>query len=723
MTFDKRLSIFIILFLFTFTPCLLQGQEEGQEALTGLRQNAVLHKLKKENSALKNTRSAKAIKLPFFEDFSNYVGYPNPNLWMDRKGFVNNTFTIYPPSIGVVTLDALDENGDVYAHASSNTFSADTLTSQPIRLDSNFTFHRPMTIADSIYFSFFYQPGGGTLDEPWESVGNEPETNDKLVLEFGFATGNIIFAGYTYTDYILTGTYYVGDSIPNIYIQGTWYVFETVGFTGQTIQMPSDSLFADEMEWEQVWSTNGISLDTLLEENSLQFFRQEIILIDDEKYLRNNFQFRFRNYASLEGDLITGWNSNVDQWHIDYIRLDIGKSRGEYQHPNDVTFVMPTTSFLKKYQAMPWNQFRQSDMQENFTNYLANISAVDQNANYTYWISKDGSLYAPQYTSSNENASPFYTSGFVTYDKHATPVITFTLTYDGEDSATFEVTHVFQIERAVSDIRNQNDTMVYQQKFHNYYAYDDGTPEYGYTVISNVTNPNIYFAMRFDLTEPDTLRSVRMFFNGVHNNDNNAAFTLKVWEATIAANGDTIPGNELYSQSVLYPEYGEDFLDFVDYFLEEPIRVSGMIFVGYYQNHNVQLNLGFDQNTDARGGVLRKFSSNGEWKPSMLKGSPMVRIVLGKYFDPTQIIDHQNITNNIKIYPNPTNSTAIIEISDPSVQVDQIMIYDMYGKLLDTQQATSTEIRVDLNRFAPGLYLFRLQNDRQLIHTAKVIKQ
>lgn len=714
MIFDKR--ILILLFAICLVPSLLQGQEK----LTGLKQNTTLVKLSKEYVPQKDHRSQSALKLPFFEDFSNYTGYPNPELWLDRTGFVNNTFAIHPPTIGVVTLDAIDENGKVYAHATTNTFPADTLTSRPIRLDTNFSTNRPISISDSIYFSFFYQPGGGYIEQPWEIIGNQPETSDKLVLEFGFATGEMIFSGYAYTDYILTDTYYAGDSIPNYYIPGTYYVFESIGYPGQIIQMPSDSLFADEYVWDQVWSANGTSLNSWLAEDALCFFKQVIIPIEDEKYLRNNFQFRFRNYASLEDNGITGWASNVDQWHIDYIRLDIRRNREEYMHPNDVAFVEPTTSFLKKYQSMPWNQFRETDMKSNFKNYLSNLSANDLNTNYTYSIYKDGVLYADAYTSNNENANPFSTHGFHTYDKHADPEITFTIANDGRDSATFKLVHVFQIERAVSDIRNENDTMIYYQKFHNYYAYDDGTPESGYTILSTANDPDISFAMLFTLAEPDTLRSVRMFFNGVHENANNAAFTLKVWKATIAPNGDTIPGKEIYSQEALFPRYGYHFLDFVDYALENPMLVSGMIFVGFHQNHNVQLNLGFDQNTDARGNFLYKISN--DWAKSFLKGSPMLRITLGKYFDPNKIPENKSIAKNIKLYPNPTTSIAKIEISDPSIQVEQIMIYDVYGKLLDIQQINPTDIHVDLQRFSPGIYLLRLQNARQLIHTVKVVK-
>ena len=109
---------FVILIL-----CTLPFFGISQEMLTGIAQNTAIVKAAKKGLP---TRSATALKLPFVDDFSNYTGYPNPSKWFDRQGYVNRGFAVYPPTIGVVTLDALNEYGEVYAHASRNTFPADT---------------------------------------------------------------------------------------------------------------------------------------------------------------------------------------------------------------------------------------------------------------------------------------------------------------------------------------------------------------------------------------------------------------------------------------------------------------------------------------------------------------------------------------------------------------------------------------------------------------------
>ena len=95
-----------------------------------------------------------------------------------------------PPSVGMVTLDALDGNGNLYAQASTNPFTADTLASQIIRLDSvTGTYQRKLKASDSLYLSFFYVPGGWYGNQ-WELVGEalEPIRNEvKIATKFGIA--------------------------------------------------------------------------------------------------------------------------------------------------------------------------------------------------------------------------------------------------------------------------------------------------------------------------------------------------------------------------------------------------------------------------------------------------------------------------------------------------------------------------------------------------------
>ncbi|MEG2070210.1 MAG: T9SS type A sorting domain-containing protein, partial [Bacteroidales bacterium] len=645
---------------------------------------------------------------------------PNPQLWEDQHVFVNNTYPIYAPTIGVATLDALDKHGNVYAHANHYGFSADTLTSRPIRLDSNFNRNRPMQIADSLYFSFYYQPGGGTFSYPylaWERIGDQPEPEDMLLLEFGYGTGNMIFTGYEYSPYIIgEGEYFIiGDSLANPYIPGTYFIFQTNAFPGETVMLPSDSIFGEQYIWNEVWSTPGCSVDSWLnaDSNRLTYFKQVMIPIRDEQYFKNNFQFRFRNFASLEDNGIAGWTSNVDQWHIDYIQLKVDRDSLDL-YPDDVAFVSPTTSFLTQYQSMPWHQYRSSDLKSNFHNNLSNLYKIRKDSGYEYTVLKNGAPFG-YYNGYFDNIDPYYPNGLQTIPSQADPAINFTPIYDHADSAIFTVIHHFF--EVGGDKRLQNDTCRFDQKFYNYYAYDDGTAEAGYTILSSVTNPNIYFAMRFTLAQPDTLRSVRMWFNSVLHDANFDHFTLMVWD-----DFHNEPGNVLYSLPAQLPAHAEQFFDFIEYRLEEPLAISGTFYIGFYQNHSVQLNLGFDQNNDAREHFIYKTGTN--WKHPFLKGAPMIRPVVGKDYNSVGI-EKVNPMVTYSVYPNPASDFVNIKIESSETDNQNIIyeLFDIYGRKITNGLICDDLTTLPMGSYASGVYLLKISEKGRLYNTTKIIKR
>jgi hypothetical protein len=141
----------------------------AQEHVTGLIRNRIVEDAanKTQRFRLKNYSSADTISLPFFDDFASVTIFPDQRLWTDSFAYINSQFGINPPTIGVATLDALDENGAVYLNASSTSFPADKLTSRNINLN--------FPVDSNIYFSFFYQAKG---------LGHSLKTSDSLVVQF-----------------------------------------------------------------------------------------------------------------------------------------------------------------------------------------------------------------------------------------------------------------------------------------------------------------------------------------------------------------------------------------------------------------------------------------------------------------------------------------------------------------------------------------------------------
>lgn len=98
-----------------------------------------------------------------------FVQDSNFYLWLDSFAFVNRSFGVNPPTIGVATFDGLNASGEAYDLSVPNiNGQADRLTSKPIDLGN-------LTSDSSVVLSFYYQPQG---------LGDYPDPEDSLVLEF-----------------------------------------------------------------------------------------------------------------------------------------------------------------------------------------------------------------------------------------------------------------------------------------------------------------------------------------------------------------------------------------------------------------------------------------------------------------------------------------------------------------------------------------------------------
>lgn len=103
------------------------------------------------------------------KDTFYFVQDSNFFLWSDSFAFINTSFGVNPPTIGIATFDGLNSSGEAYDFSVPNINGpADRLTSKPIDLSN-------LTSDSSVVLSFYYQPQG---------LGDYPDPEDSLVLEF-----------------------------------------------------------------------------------------------------------------------------------------------------------------------------------------------------------------------------------------------------------------------------------------------------------------------------------------------------------------------------------------------------------------------------------------------------------------------------------------------------------------------------------------------------------
>ena len=402
------------------------------------------------------------LALPFFDDFAAPVAFPSQERWLTGGGATLTPGAgLLPPTVGVATLDAIDARGRLYEGALSGRFPADTLCSKSIALEG-------LTVADSVVMSFYYLPGGGKGDL-WRRIGDTPEPQDSLMLDF----------------------YRASDSV-----------------------------------WVTVWARGGIDLDSLVAHTGKEW-QYVAITIKDTAFLHDDFAFRFRNLCSLTESTKPGMAGNCDYWHLDYVMVDRSRTSVGAPEFHDVAFVTPAPSMLAHYRAMPARQYRRSEMADTLAMTITNLFDSPLATHYGYAVLDAAGDTVGRYDGGYENTPTYLPNGsYQTAAAHARPTVGYA--FPESDVATeYTIVHVVREGVAGDDFR-ENDTVRFRQVLGNYYAYDDGTAENGYGLTS--TASRVYLANRFDLNVEDTLTAVDFYFNRTADGDNETVpFNITVW--------------------------------------------------------------------------------------------------------------------------------------------------------------------------------------------------
>jgi hypothetical protein len=466
---------------------------------------------------------------------------------------------------------------------------------------------------------------------------------------------------------------------------------------------PKDSLTLQfyapsERTWYSVWQAEGTTIHP---------FKAVIIPVNNPRFLKKGFQFRFINYASLStGTADPSMTGNGDIWNIDYIFLDKNRNSSD-TIPPDVAFTLPVRSVLKTQEAMPWRQFRKvflSEMGPFIRTHYRNNDKIIRNITRNYEIAdvyKNSIVYS--FSAGATNIDP---RASIDYNAN----LLYTFNSDNPDSALFRIKSYM-----ITDVFDpkQNDTIIYYQRFSDYFAYDDGTSEAGYG-INGLGSRNAMVAYRFKSFIPDTLRAIRICFNDSYQNANQRTFDLMVW-----SDNNGIPGDVAYIQEEMTVRQGEGINGFYTYILNDPLPVNGIYYIGWKQRSETFLNGGFDVNTP--NGDKQFYWLNGNWNLSQANGSLMIRPVVGRAMTTTAIRDVVPESNILKIWPNPANSLLNIDAGELllSSSALTISIYDISGREIMTGKFKE---QMDVSRLPNGIYLLVVKINGKLAGHSRFIK-
>ncbi len=464
---------------------------------------------------------------------------------------------------------------------------------------------------------------------------------------------------------------------------------------------PQDSLvlqfLAEETQtWHSVWSVEG-SYDTE--------FQQVMIHVTDEKFLKDGFRFRFKNYASPGSSMYADLAGNCDFWHIDYILLD--KNRTETKtYNNDISISKTITSLLKDYESVPWKHFQNVEIEKITTFKVAfqnhqNINrSIDSLNFYSKHIESGTEL---KLVAGAKNINAF------SYLKPSDLSNMFDFQQNTDDSASFEI----RAEIVTDDYDPTiNNTTRYTQKFAKYYAYDDGTAEAAYGLYGTGTKYGMA-AYRFVSLKPDSLEGVQMYFSRTLNDVSQKYFWLNFWYP----NENGLPQDAVFQQiEGARPIYTENRNAFVYFKFEKPILVEDTFFVGWTQTTDEMLNVGFDWNRTANQHLF--YNIGGSWIPSEIEGALMMRPV----FKLSDIQPHTKKTNseNLSISPNP--ASEFIRIGNTELQTGtRIRIYNLQGMLMQ-ESIFTTDTELSVTHLPAGIYILQTENGNNILRT-KFVKQ
>lgn len=638
-----------ILYIFL---CFLVFRAPAQEVLSELEFNRAVQLKAREFKYYGDApmvADTSPVNLPFYEDFREQSVFPLPERWADRYGFVNTDIPLFPVTYGAVTLDAINDTGTMYPHAipGPQTFIADYLTSRYIRLDSVFVpVTRALTRADSIFFSFWYQPQGR---------GRAPQKPDSLILQFLVEPGH--------------------DSIT-----------------------PTDTTFIPD-RWRTVWRSEGMSLDTFLYRYNRHFMQVIIPVSDSSAFYKKFFRFRFMNKVSLASQSEPSWQSNADHWNIDEVYLNLGRSINDTVLAG-ITFIERPPSLLKKYSAMPYTQYCEdptNEIDDTLDVLMSNRDIVDHNATYNYRVRDIQGSFDKSYDGGQYIMKPFYQFGFVTYAPFAHPPLPFLIPIGSAQRASFSMVHTL----TAVDGSGLADTITGIQDFHNFFSYDDGTPDAGY----GLTGAGAQLAYQFRLNRsPDTLRAIQIYFNHTLSKANEQFFNLCVWNDN---NGK--PGTRIYNREV-WTMFSDSLYEPVTYYLEEPVRITERFYVGMEQSTDDNLNIGFDRYYNSQDYLF--FNVTGQWNTSAYSGSLMIRPVVGP---PLPLgVDHTVAEKSpLILYPNP--ASGILNVANlPAGKTNlSALIIDITGREVMSANPHSS---INISQLTNGIYILTVldQEDRVL---------
>lgn len=582
----------------------------------------------------------------------------------------------------------------IYDTIGSGANESDTvwIVDPDVRQDSARIFFQHITDQSKIWQDEHVYRNFGYARDPFSLGVATFDGLDEFGHPYALGTATSGYADYLTSKVIDMTSATVGDSV---YFS---FVYQPEGYGD--VPEETDSLIVEFFnqstgQWDWVWSTKG---------SPSHEFKHVHIKVDNIAYFTDGFQFRFKNYGALSG--------NLDNFHLDYVNLRQFSGMPD-TIIRDFAFVYPIHTLLKDYTAVPWDHYKADP-----TNKMSDsVKIVVRNNDNIPENEQDGSVEV-FYQGASEFSTVLSEALLNNNDLNYLPMTSYISFHDFSAGNSYDDTkpgiqEQFDYVGSATHQNSsflQNDTTYGVQRFQNFYSYDDGSAEAAY----GPTGVQSRLAIQYETYVADSVIGIRMNFVPSVNDVTNNLFLVTVWNDN---NGE--PGSVIYEDDVFLPRtphfgYGRD--NFVDYYFQDTMKVhvEDKFYVGWRQFEQDRLNIGMDMNINNSDKVFYSIDNEISWANTSFEGSVMIHPIFSTGMDAILGLESNKKDISATVFPNPTNGKVNIRMDQGVYQGAEV--YNMQG----TQILNTEEQIIDLSNEPKGVYFIRLVGSSQMYKVIRI---
>ena len=462
------------------------------------------------------------------------------------------------------------------------------------------------------------------------------------------------------------------------------------------------------------------------------FFFRSVSIPNSIGYRYNGFQFRFKAYGSRNGV--------TSIWNLDYVRISaqspkiaVTTAKDSIGVIADMALIDSPKSVLKRYASMPWWQFKGYENTEisdsirySFMNLSGKIDKFDIVSERITAVESNTKVLDNYAINKGIDYDP-YKFFLVAEQNQAYKA----LILNGLASVSLDNKVTF-VKEIISKSQNQdisykavfrNDTISTKTVLNDYFAYDDGSAESGWTA----NGANAQVAVKFRANVADKIQGAQLYIPRFETDQSKQSFLLKVWvnkgtdDATALNQKPDYEANlsPFYLDKVRDSLYGFSTYAFTDdKGNPTPVIVPAGkdFYIGWEQltNTNGPVAIGYDKNTKQGRENMFYRGATTAWQkaPIFFTGALMIRPVMGEKTvtnsSSLTATKDSELSNWFDVFPNPSSDVLYL-MPKGDVLTDSFQM-EMCNQLGQTILSAPLEPSINVATYQNGVYVLKIWN-------------